>query len=83
MNSGQFLHFKCVKSSEQSIKVILKSEKVIVFFKEITAVIQWRCVQFIKSDRKNIYNVTKDFYFKEVLLQHGFHKKYKQAAQMF
>ncbi len=37
----------------------------IFFLKEkITTFIQRRCIKLIKSDSKDIYNVTKDFYFK-------------------
>ncbi len=32
--------------------------------KEINTFAEYRCIILFKSDRKNIYNVTKDFYFK-------------------
>jgi len=35
-----------------------------IFLKEINTFIQQGCIQFIKSDSKEMYNVTKDFYFK-------------------
>ncbi len=35
-----------------------------VFFKDIKTFIKERCHKMIQSDSKDIYNVTKDFYFK-------------------
>ncbi len=34
-----------------------------IFFKDINTFIQQGCIKLIKSDSKDIYNVTKDFYF--------------------
>ncbi len=50
------------------------------FFLEINTFIQQGCIKLIKSDITDIYNVTKDLYFKKMLFikQHNFrnHKKY-------
>ncbi len=40
------------------------SSSKVFFLNEINIFIQQRCIKFIKSDSKDIYNLTKDFYFK-------------------
>ncbi len=50
----------------QNIKYTVHFENLgsISFFKEINTFIYQGCIKLIKSDDKDIYNVTKDFYFK-------------------
>ncbi len=42
--------------------------KIVFFLKGIITFFQQGCTKYIKSDSINIYNVTKDLYFKEMLL---------------
>jgi len=43
---------------------------VVVVFKAVNTFIQQGCFKLIKSDNKDIYNVTRDFYFKYMLFFH-------------
>ncbi len=51
--------------SDLSILLYFLSYTVLtIFFKDMNAFAQQGCIKLIKSDSKNIYNVTKDLYFK-------------------
>ncbi len=43
---------------------LLKSLGLVRFLKEINTFIDQGCIKLIKSDSKDIHNVTNDFYFK-------------------
>ncbi len=65
----KYLYFKVCANKVWFLYKINKSHKLhyistlhSTFFKEINTFIQQGCIKLIKSDNKNINNVTKDFY---------------------